>query len=85
MAGIYIENMDWLKFSDCCGEGADYLLATGQAIEVPDHGRLIDVDALRDNNSSGIEIYRPEGTILALDIKIIDAAPTVIPAEEGEE
>ena len=49
------------------------------------HGDLIDRDALRDNNSSVIEINRPDGTILAIDVAIIDAAPTVIPAsEEGE-
>ncbi len=54
-------------------------------IPVPPHGRLIDADALRDNNSSVIEINSPDGTILAMDVSIIDAAPTIIPAEsEGE-
>lgn len=52
------------------------------AIEIPPHGRLIDADALRDNNSSVIEINSPDGTILAIDVAIIDDAPTVIPAED---
>ena len=56
-------------------------------IEIPEpHGRLGDLDALRDNNSSVIEINRPDGTVLAIDVAIIDATPTIIPAsgKEGE-
>ena len=50
-------------------------------VPVPEpHGRLIDADALRDNNSSVIEINSPDGTVLAIDVAIIDDAPTVIPA-----
>lgn len=51
-------------------------------VEIPPHGRLIDADALRDNNSSAIEINSPDGTILAIDVAIIDDAPTIIPASE---
>ena len=63
-------------------------------IEVPEpHGRLIDADALRDNSSvieidshdSVIEINSHDGTILAINVEIIDDAPTVIPASEKEE
>lgn len=55
-----------------------------KAIPIPPHGRLIDADALRDNNSSVIEINSPDGTVLALDVAIIDDAPTVIPASGTE-
>ena len=51
-------------------------------IEIPDkHGRLIDADALRDNNCDAFEINGADGTILAMDVSIIDDAPTIIPAE----
>ena len=54
-------------------------------IEVTEpHGRLIDADALRDNNCDAFEINGADGTILAMDVSIIDDAPTIIPAEEGE-
>ena len=33
---IYIKDMTWEQFSNCCGEGADYLLGTGQAEEIGD-------------------------------------------------
>jgi len=48
-------------------------------IEVPDHGRLIDADALDMNyihiRDDGMKIYTQ---------RAIDNAPTIIPAEEGE-
>ena len=53
-------------------------------VHVPPHGDLIDRDALRDNNCDAFEIDGADGTILAMDVSIIDDAPTIIPAEEGE-
>jgi len=54
-------------------------------VEVPTpHGDLIDRDALRDNNCDAFEIKGADGTILAMDVSIIDDAPIIIPAEEGE-
>ena len=54
-------------------------------VEVPTpHGDLIDRDALRDNNCDVFEINGADGTILAMDVSIIDDAPIIIPAEEGE-
>ena len=53
-------------------------------VPVPPHGDLIDRDALRDNNCDVFEINGADGTILAMDVSIIDDAPTIIPAEEGE-
>jgi len=55
-----------------------------QLIEVPPHGDLIDRDALRDNNCDAFEIKGADGTILAMDVSIIDDAPTIIPASEEE-
>lgn len=53
-------------------------------VHVPPHGDLIDRDALRDNNCDAFEINGADGTILAMDVSIIDDAPTIIEAEEGE-
>ena len=56
-----------------------------KAIPVPPHGDLIDRDALRDNNCDAFEIKGADGTILTMDVSIIDDAPTIIPATEEEE
>ena len=45
------------------------------------HGRLIDADALKQNT---YEIYDTFGIVEAVPVDIIDNAPTIIPAEEGE-
>ena len=54
----------------------------GVAIPVPPHGDLIDRDALRDNNCDAFEINGEDGTILTMDVSIIDDAPAIIPASE---
>ena len=46
-------------------------------VPVPEHGRLIDADALMD------EAYQP-GAYGYVDAIQIENAPTIIPAEEGE-
>ena len=50
-------------------------------IPVPDHGRLIDADEVREI----IDTYRP-GRIYedAWALTVMDNAPTIIPAEEGK-
>lgn len=53
-----------------------------RAVNVPPHGDLIDRDALRDNNCDVFEINGADGTILAMDVSIIDDAPAIIPASE---
>ena len=53
-----------------------------EIVPVPPHGDLIDRDALRDNNCDAFEINGVDGTILAMDVSIIDDAPTIIPASE---
>lgn len=82
------DNDDCILQSDAANESFEtweQMKAGCPLIEVPEpHGRLIDADALRDNNSSVIEINSPDGTILAIDVAIIDDAPTVIPASEDE-
>ena len=57
----------------------------GTAIPVPDHGRLIDADALnytmlyKENWMNGTAVEAP-----AVWKSDLDDAPTIIPAEEGE-
>lgn len=46
MSGVYIKGMALDEFWEDYGEGASYLCGTGRAVEVPDHGRLIDADEL---------------------------------------
>lgn len=53
-------------------------------VPIPPHGDLIDRDALRDNNCDAFEINGADGTVLAMDVSIIDAAPIIIPGEDGE-
>lgn len=50
-------------------------------IPVTPHGRLIDADELLQSHSVSDGIYFPDAYIPATAIK---AAPTIIPAEEGE-
>lgn len=54
-------------------------------VPVPPHGDLIDRDALRDNNCDAFEINGADGTILAMDVSIIDDAPIIIPADPADE
>ena len=51
------------------------------AVHVQPHGRLIDADTLKQNT---YEIYDPMGIVEAVPVDVIDNAPTVIEAEEGE-
>lgn len=66
-------------------EGKDELTHSCPLVPVPPHGRLIDADALKytmlykENWMSGTGVEAP-----AIWRKDIDAAPTIIPAEEGE-
>lgn len=56
-----------------------------EAFSVPSHGRCIDVDALikeltlddKDDNSGAT-------LLMAIFLEVLKAAPTIIPAEEGE-
>ncbi len=51
-------------------------------IELPDHGRLIDADALKENRWCDTTRY---GDVEVVGIWHINDAPTVIPAERSEE
>ena len=54
-------------------------------LPVPDHGRLIDADALMAKDR---QIYRSDGAAIGIkryiELYEIDDAPTIIEAEEGE-
>lgn len=79
--GVYLPNMEMPTTGMCKtitifddgavveGNGSEKL---GIAIPIPSHGRLIDADALAKNVT---------GAIYHSDLR---AAPTIIPAEEGE-
>ena len=58
----------------------------GTAVPVPPHGRLIDADALAKVMAEGIAPSTKDGGFQhPFDIfRAISAAPTIIPAEEGE-
>ena len=49
-------------------------------VPVPPHGRLIDADALKNKHHWTDDFYETE----YVEVEDIDAAPTIIPAEEGE-
>ena len=54
-------------------------------IPVPDHGRLIDADALIKNLSlDENDAENGASLLMAIFIEVLKAAPTIIPAEEGE-
>jgi hypothetical protein len=56
------------------------------AVPVPPHGRLIDADALHYNR---IRIAHPDGAVGGWNAVVMSAeikdAPTIIPADPGEE
>ncbi len=54
---------------------------TYQAVPVPEHGRLIDADALKKN---AYPFPCAIGTEWAVTLRQINDAPTIIQAEEGE-
>lgn len=68
--GVYIRDMTIEEFAEYGGEYAGYLIGTGQAEGISDHGALIDRDAL--NATDSWEWIRHD-------------APVVIPAERSEE
>ena len=90
--GIYIRDMTLDEFGDC-GEHCPTLIGTGQAIELPPHGRLIDADALKiyqmeenvradgDPNEYEYDAGLIDGLHMAA--KDVSVALTVIPADGG--
>ena len=76
--GVYIKDMTLDEFSDY-GEYCQTLIGTGQAIELPPHGRLIDADAFFD------DLLFPSKQFEQGMRELIGDAPTVIPAEEEGE
>lgn len=95
MAGIYIPNVElpdanhflaMIVFSDGCAcSGAKIV---GKAIPVPDHGRLVDADALAAFAESTKEehpYWRVSGSGMAVILRSQRYAPTIIPADSGKE
>ena len=85
MAGVYIKDMTLDEFWEDYGEGAAYLCGTGRAIEIPDHGDLIDGNALAELFRSKVEGDKGIGSLMVnLAALCIDNAPVVIPADKGD-
>ena len=72
---VLIKGMTLDELSDY-GEYCQTLIGTGQAIELPPHGRLIDADAFFD------DLLFPSKQFEQGIRELIGDAPTVIPAEE---
>lgn len=95
--GIYITGMEMPEFGEkiIVLTSSGYVEnVSGQVIEgveavpVPSHGRLIDADALEED---GADIHEDvvycgyvEDSIWGFSHEMIENAPTIIPAEEGE-
>ncbi len=54
---------------------------THEVTVVPPHGRLIDADALIKPRNQHIDVHSDEWYV---EVRTIEDAPTIIPAEEGE-
>ena len=88
--GVYIKGMEMPKQGMVVNIYADGRVANhfdefrktiGKAAPVPPHGRLIDADAIR----ADIDEKRPGRSYEdAWALTVLDNAPTIIPAEEGE-
>lgn len=92
--GVYVKGLtlDDLRIH-LRGDDLEYLIAVGQATDVPDHGDLIDIDKLSD--AMYHEAFETDSVLQNWDSgfwvrykmfeKHRDAAPVVIPAERIEE
>lgn len=92
--GVYVKGLtlDDLRIH-LRGDDLEYLIAVGQATDVPDHGDLIDIDKLRD--AMYHEAFEMDSHWQKWDsgcwirYKMFerhrDSAPVVIPAERSKE
>ena len=105
MAGIYIPNMQMpnkCEFIYICADSTAFKRVIGlkerqqiaHAIQVPDHGRCIDVDALEDDNITYYAVpvaYTAAETEtmiqkieMVIRLSVIDNAPTILPADTNK-
>lgn len=78
--GVYIKGMtldEFSEYGDCC----QTLIGTGQAEEIPPHGRLVDAGRLLSEHMKQ-KYYRLPNGDTAIPIIDIEHAPTVIEKEE---
>ena len=90
MAGIYIPDKELPK-----GEGSELIIRIQpdgevldlhkihlgkKAIPVPDHGRLIDADALKSRATEGTDEHGRK--CLLIKIGFVNTMPTIIPADK---
>ena len=86
MSGVYIKGMEIPK----SGGISVYIWSSGtvdsangiyKAISVPDHGRLIDADELKMEERWWDNDYAEDGYDHVIEIKDLENAPTIIPAD----
>jgi len=97
--GVYIEDMEMPKegswttvriYPDgTCAvpnwQGDCTLIKGTKAVPVPPHGRLIDADALiKELAIDDLDDKTGATLLMAVFLEVLKAAPTIIPAEEGE-
>lgn len=88
MSGVYIRGLN----IEPCDDGFDgkglvivgyddklYAVAHKDIVPVPDHGRLVDADALKE------KAHYDDFDNAVVDVDDIDAAPTVIEADRSED
>lgn len=82
MSGIYIPNVKLPLDGVVVIYSSDRILKTTQVIAVPDHGRLVDADELRQDwleNGENEYVYDTNSFLYS-----IDDAPTIIEADKEE-
>ena len=91
--GIYLPNMEMPQPGEaitifCSGDAHRFIigmresLTKSKAIPVPNHGRLIDADAL-PWEKQGLMLTDPDEW--GIEARYIEAAPIIIPADPAEE
>ena len=81
--GVYIKNMTLDEFSEY-GDDCLTLIGIGQADEVPPHGRLIDMDALKHWILTEMACLDTEEDREFVADRLASELPTIIEAEREE-
>lgn len=92
LMGVYLPNVDMPKGDkvltvQILPDGSIWqqyrgIVPNAKAVPIPPHGRLGDLDALCESKDVLDDVGWPDAF---LPISTIEAAPTIIPAEPGEE
>ena len=85
MSGVYIPNMKMPESCDVCWAEYAYEICNSHSehcplIPVPDHGRLIDADAMLEKHYSGNEKHITSASVITP--QMVSSLPTIIPADK---